>query len=186
MSDANIPGRPQDIPPQNRQEEFIALLNSSHAMLLRYVMSLVVNRHDAEDVLQRVGMVMWRRFETYESGTDFIAWATTIAFYEARNFQRTVGRARVTFDDRLFEILAAERALDIRRWNPRLEALESCLEKLDASARELVEAVYSQDLDAAELARRRGLAVQTIYNKLNFIRRALAECVERRLAEAGT
>jgi RNA polymerase sigma-70 factor (ECF subfamily) len=147
-------------------------------------MSLVVNRHDAEDVLQRAGIIMWRRFATYEAGTDFIAWATTVCFYEARNFLRTVGRARVTFDDRLLEILAAERALDVRRWNPRLDALETCLDKLDSSGRELVEAVYSQGLDASELAHRRGLAVQTIYNKLNFIRRTLAECVQRRLAEA--
>jgi RNA polymerase sigma-70 factor (ECF subfamily) len=186
MSDPPELGRSQDLPPPHRQEEFIALLNGSHALLLRYVMSLVVNRHDAEDVLQRAGMLMWRRFETYESGTDFIAWATTIAFYETRNFLRTVGRARVTFDDQLLEILAAERALDVRRWNPRLDALEACLDKLDSSGRELVDAVYGQGLDATEVARRRGLAVQTIYNKLNLIRRALAECVERRLAEAGT
>jgi RNA polymerase sigma-70 factor (ECF subfamily) len=92
----------------------------------------------------------------------------------------------VTFDDRLLQILAAERALDVRRWSPRLEALESCLKRLDASGRELVQAVYNEGLDAAELAQRRGLAVQTIYNKLNYVRRALAECVQRRLAEAGT
>lgn len=183
MSDAFQREHLDEQPPRHRQEEFIALLNSSHALLLRYVMSLVVNRHDAEDVLQHAGMVMWRRFETYESGTDFVAWATTIAFYEAKNFLRTVGRARVTFDDRLLEILAAERALDVRRWSPRFDALESCLDKLDASGRELVQAVYTQGLDANELAQRRGLAVQTIYNKLNFIRRALAECVQRRLAE---
>jgi RNA polymerase sigma-70 factor (ECF subfamily) len=91
----------------------------------------------------------------------------------------------VTFDDPLLEILAAERALGLRRWNPRLDALETCPEKLDASGRELVEAVYSRGLVATGLARRRGLAVQTIYNKLNFIRRALAECVQRRLVEAS-
>lgn len=183
MSDV-FPSEPPP-PPHDRHEEFIALLNGSHAMLLRYVMSLVANRHDAEDVLQRVGMVMWRRFDTFERGSDFIAWATTIAFYEARNFQRSVGRAHVAFDDRLLQLLAAERALDVQRWNPRLEALERCLEKLDATGRELIQAVYAQGIDAAEVAQRRGLAVQTIYNKLTFIRRALAECVQRRLAEAA-
>ena len=38
------------------------LLNGAHALLLRYVMTLVANRHDAEDVLQRASVVMWRRF----------------------------------------------------------------------------------------------------------------------------
>ena len=57
-----------------RQEEFVRLLNGTHAMLLRYVLSLVANRHDAEDVLQRASVVMWKRFGTFESGTDFVAW----------------------------------------------------------------------------------------------------------------
>lgn len=186
MEDAHEPPPQPNSRPGDRHEEFIGLLNGSHALLLRYVMSLVANRHDAEDVLQRASLVMWRRFDTYEAGSDFIAWATTVAFYEARNFQRTLGRSRVTFDDQLLQILAAEKALDVQRCGSRQEALEKCLEKLDAAGRELVEAVYTQGLDAAEIAERRGLAVQTIYNKLNFLRRALAECVQRRLAEAAS
>lgn len=169
-----------------RQEEFIRLLNGAHALLLRYVMSLIGNRHDAEDVLQRAGLVMWRRFDTYESGTDFLAWATTVAFYEARNFRRAFGRSRVKFDDQLLEILAAERALDVRRWNVRLEALDACVEKLDPAGRQIVEAVYGEGMQVSELAKRQGLAVQTVYNKLNLIRRALAECVQRRLGEAAS
>jgi RNA polymerase sigma-70 factor (ECF subfamily) len=73
---------PPDPLPQlsaERQEEFVLLLNGAHGLLLRYLMSLVANRHDAEDVLQRASLVMWRRFSTFESGTDFIAWATTVA-----------------------------------------------------------------------------------------------------------
>ena len=169
-----------------RQEEFIRLLNGAHALLLRYVMSLVGNRHDAEDVLQRAGLVMWRRFETYDSGTDFVAWATTVAFYEARNFLRSAGRSRVKFDDQLLEVLAAQRAIDVRRWDARLEALDECVEKLNPAGREIVAAVYGEGVEVAELARRQGLAVQTLYNKLNQIRRALAECVHRRLGEAAS
>ena len=99
------------------------LLNGTHAMLLRYVLSLVANRHDAEDVLQRASVVMWKRFGTFESGTDFVAWATTIAFYEVKNFQRVTGRSRLDFDDDLMQTLAAERAQHVLRWSPRMEAL---------------------------------------------------------------
>jgi hypothetical protein len=45
---------PPDPLPQlsaERQEEFVLLLNAAHGLLLRYLMSLVANRHDAEDVL---------------------------------------------------------------------------------------------------------------------------------------
>ncbi len=184
MSDPLAQSGPE-FPSAERQEEFIGLLNGAHALLLRYVRSLVVNRHDAEDILQRTSIVMWRRFHTYVAGTDFVAWATTVAFYEVRNFQRATGRSRITFDDQLLEILAAERAIDIHRWSDRSEALESCVEKLDSSGRQLVQAIYVEGMVVAEFAQRQQLAVQTIYNKLNLIRRALAECVERRIAETS-
>lgn len=161
------------------------LLNGAHALLLRYIMSLVVNRHDAEDVLQRASVVMWRRFATFEPGTDFIAWATTVTFYEVRNFQRVTGRSPLAFDNDLMQTLAAERAQHVRQWSPRMDALEHCVEKLDPASRELVDAVYTRGIEVGALAREQGRAAQTIYNKLNFVRRALAECVQRQLAEAA-
>jgi RNA polymerase sigma-70 factor, ECF subfamily len=181
------PARPDQtapLPPE-QQEEFVRLLNGAHAMLLRYVMSLVANRHDAEDVMQRASVVMWKRFGTFESGTDFVAWATTVAFYEVRNFQRVTGRSRLDFDDDLMQTLAAERAQHVQQWSPRMEALEVCVEKLDPAQRKLVEKIYTQGIAVGEVARQQGRAPQTIYNQLNFIRRALAECVERRMAGAA-
>jgi len=163
----------------------VRLLNGTHAMLLRYVLSLVANRHDAEDVLQRASVVMWKRFGTFESGTDFVAWATTIAFYEVKNFQRVTGRSRLDFDDDLMQTLAAERAQHVLRWSPRMDALEECVEKLDPAQRKLVEKIYTQGIDVGAVARQQGRAPQTIYNQLNFIRRALTECVERRMAGAA-
>lgn len=163
------------------------LLNGSHALLLRYVMSLLANRHDAEDVLQRASVVMWKRFDTFEPGTDFVAWATTVAFYEVRNFQRVTGRSRLEFfDEKLLQTLAAEGAQHARQWAPRMVALEACVEKLDPSQRVLVELIYTKGVDVGEVARQQGRAPQTIYNKLNLIRRTLALCVQRRIAEPAT
>jgi RNA polymerase sigma-70 factor (ECF subfamily) len=168
--------------PPERQEEFVRLLNGTHAMLLRYVMSLVANRHDAEDVMQRASVVMWKRFGTFESGTDFVAWATTVAFYEVKNFQRVTGRSRLEFDDELMQTLATEGAQHVHRWFTRMDALEICVKKLDPSQRVLVETIYTRGVEVGEVARQQGRAPQTIYNQLNFIRRALAECVQRQMA----
>lgn len=185
MTTDSAPTDPQQPLSAERQEEFVIQLNAAHGLLLRYVMSLVANRHDAEDVLQRASLVMWRRFGTFESGTDFVAWATTVAYYEARNFQRVTGRCRLEFDDELMQTLAAERTQHVRQWSARSEALEHCVEKLDRASATLVEAIYTEGTTALEFAEQHGCAPKTIYNKLNFIRRALAECVQRRMAEAS-
>jgi len=154
------PNPPEPLQPLSaeQQEEFVRLLNETHAMLLRYAMSMVANRHDAEDVLQRASLVMWRRFGTFEPGTNFISWATTVVFYEVRNFQRVTGRARVEFDDELMHILATERVQHLRQWSARTDALDECVQKLDAASRELVNAIYTngvQAIDVCSVGRRR-------------------------------
>lgn len=167
----------------DQHEAFVRLLNESHRRLFGYLISLLGNRHDAEDVLQRASVTMWRRFETFEPGTDFMAWASTVAFYEAKNFQRVAARSRLRFDDHLLNTLAAERLDDLRHLDDRFDALEHCVGKLDVANRKLVEAVYGDDADIGTLATQLGRAPQTLYNRLNLIRHALADCVERRLAE---
>lgn len=159
------------------------MLNASHRQLLAYLVSLLGNRHDAEDVLQRTSVALWRKFSKFEKGTNFSAWASTVAFYEAKNFQRMAARSRLQFSDELLEILAAERVGDIAQTDARHEALGHCLEKLDESGRRLVEAAYVEGSDIGLLSQQLGRARQTLYNKLNVIRRSLADCVTRRLAE---
>lgn len=166
-------------------EEFVRLLNSSHRQLLGYLVSILGNRHDAEDVLQRTSITLWRKFASFERGTNFAAWASTVAFYEARNFQRIGARSRLVFSDALLEILDTERSNDIAHTDARHEALGHCMEKLDESGRRLVEATYLEGSDIGLLAEQLGRAKQTLYNKLNIIRRLLADCVTRRLAEEG-
>jgi len=163
------------------QEAFVRLIKGAQPVLLRYVMSFVGNRGDAEDVLQRASVTMWRRFETFDPDSDFIAWATTVAFYEVRNFQRVSGRARLKFDDDLMKTLAAERAQGLAQHYSRFDALQECVGELPVASRELVEAVYTRGEDVATVAQQIGRATQTLYNRLNAVRRALAECVQRKL-----
>jgi RNA polymerase sigma-70 factor (ECF subfamily) len=164
--------------------QFVQLFNAAHRRLLGYLVSLLGNRHDAEDVLQRASLTMWRRFETFTPGTDFLAWASTVAFYEAKNFQRVAARSRLHFSEPLLQMLAEERVADLAHAEARLDALEDCVQKLDEGGQRLIEAAYFEGGDIVSLAAQLGRAPQTLYNKLNLIRRALAECVERRLAEA--
>ena len=169
----------------DRNPRFVLLLNAAHRSLLAYLVSLLGNRHDAEDVLQRASLTMWQRFDSFEEGSNFTAWACTVAFYEAKNFQRVSSRSRLHFREELLQTLADERVSDLENLDRRLDALDGCLTKLDKPARQLVQAAYFGEGSIAELASHLRRAPQTLYNKLNLIRRTLAECVEHRLAEAG-
>jgi RNA polymerase sigma-70 factor (ECF subfamily) len=182
----NDPRKSSDQPDgrvESREEQFVRLLNAAHLRLRAYLLSLLGNRHDADDVLQQASVLMWQKFDTFEPGTDFVAWASKVALYEARNFQRVSARSRLQFSEALLETLAAERLEDAQHLDQRLDALDVCIEQLDERSRQLLQGVYMENSDVAALATQLGRAKQTLYNRLAHIRRALAECIERRLAE---
>ena len=169
--------------PDQRHEEFVGLLTASHDKLLGYLLSLLGRWHDAQDVLQRASLLMWQKFGTFESGTDFMAWASTICFYEAKTFQRTASRSPLHFDDELIALLSDERAEDLKHHERRMAALEGCLEALREEDRGLLRSSCSGHGDITALAQRMGRAPRTLYNKLTILRRQLAECVMNRLLE---
>lgn len=170
--------------PNDRHEEFVTLLTAAHDKLLGYLMSVLGRWHDAQDVLQSSSLLMWRKFETYESGSNFVAWASTICFYEAKNFQRQAARSHLKFDDDLLATLATERILDLDLQGQRIAALELCLNEVGPAERELLRTAYDEHGGIIELAARLQRAPRTLYNKLTLLRRRLTECVQRRL-QAG-
>jgi RNA polymerase sigma-70 factor (ECF subfamily) len=176
MSDALQPAAPDP----GLSEQFITLLNGAHGRLLGFLLVMLGNRPDAEDVLQRASLTMWRKFGDFTPGSDFFAWASSFAFYEAKNFQRMALRSPLHFDDELLQRFAEERPADLQHREQRLAALERCIEEVEPAGRDLVREFYLKNVDLAVLAERLGRAPQTLYNKLNTIRRLLADCVNRR------
>ena len=165
---------------------FVQEFARHHERLFAYVYSLLPNRSDAEDVFQRASVTLWQKFDQYEPNTNFLSWACTVAFYETRNFLRVSGRDRLRFSDDLLALMAEERARSLEHRDPRLDALTECMKRLEGTERELLGQAYRDEESIQDLARRDGRAAQTLYNRLNQIRRKLMECVDPRvLPEAG-
>jgi RNA polymerase sigma-70 factor (ECF subfamily) len=169
--------------PAEASEQFITLLNAAHGRLLGFLRVMLGNNADAEDVLQRASMTIWRKFSEFDPSKDFFSWASSFAFYEAKNFQRTAARSRLHFDDELMHRLADERVADLDHREARLAAMDRCIEELDQDGRELVREFYLNRTEVATLADRLGRAPQTLYNKLNALRRLLGDCMKRRMAQ---
>ena len=152
-------------------ERFVAEFARHRDRLFAYVYSLLPRREDAEDVFQRTSVVLWQKVGTWETGVDFL---------------RVSGRDRLRFGDALLERLAQERAATLATRDERVAALDGCLRALDAAERELVRRAYGDDVSVRALAGESGKAAQTLYNRLNQIRRKLFECVAFKTSEART
>jgi RNA polymerase sigma-70 factor len=163
-------------------ERFVQLFAQVHDGLFAYIFSLLPHWSDAEDVFQQTSLVLWRKFGDFqpvaEKGTDFLAWACRVAFYEVRNFRRVASRDRLQFGDALLAQLAEDRKVEPQRVNQRREFLMDCVAQLPDEQRVLLRRAYEGETTIRQLAAELGRSPQTLYNRLNLIRRALLECVE--------
>jgi len=149
-------------------------------------MSLLHHAADAEEVLQETNLVLWRKFEEYQPGTDFVRWAYGIAHYEVLKVYEARSREKRLFSDKFMAMLATEAQTSLDLLEARRQALTCCLGKLSPTDRELVYRRYQPGASTRSVAEALGRSVQGARQALHRIRAALLACVGRTLAREGT
>src|ERR1700761_563428 len=94
----------------DRVNAFIRLFTANAPRLRGFAMSLIPNRADAEDVLQQANLVLWRKFDQFQLGSNFFAWASRIVYLESRDFRKRKLRSKVRFGDEFLEKIDSEAA----------------------------------------------------------------------------
>lgn len=161
--------------------EFVALLNEHRSQLLSYIFCLTRNFDDAEDVFQQVSVTLWDKFGDYTSGTNFNAWARSIAKHKVLVFLRTQRRERAKLSDLLVEQLSERQFWETGDEEEKLKALAKCQEKLSEKDREMLSRCYSERGAPLAVAQEMQRSVQSIYNSISRIRRNLYQCIRRQL-----
>jgi RNA polymerase sigma-70 factor, ECF subfamily len=166
-----------------RSDQIVQLLTNVQQQLVRYVRTLVPNRADADEVLQETNLFIWRHADEFESGTNFPAWASKIAYYQVLTYRKRQMRSRLHFSDTLVEQLASSAARNLGDESDGAEAFELCMAKLSEQDRELMTLRYEPGATVDEVARRVGRSTKAVYNALGRIRTWLLECIERTASE---
>ncbi len=164
--------------PQEGMAEFVRLLTANQSQIYAYIMSLVGNCADADDVLQETTAMMWEKFSEFKPGTDFISWGGAIAYYKVREFRRS-HREKFHFDDEVFNILSRDARRELRDANTYLSKLHDCMKKLKASDYQLVRLRYFSGVSINELSQRFNKTVRTVYYQIAKIHGLLMRCIER-------
>src|SRR4051812_13857440 len=98
------------LPEETLTDRFASLYARWHLQILRFVLTLIPDRHQAEDVVQETARVLWQKFAAYDPERPFWPWARQIAHYEALKVRKRQASTRRLFSDELVETLAEERA----------------------------------------------------------------------------
>jgi RNA polymerase sigma-70 factor, ECF subfamily len=160
---------------------FVQQLADAQRGLYAYILQLLPNRMDADDVLQATNLVMWSKRADFCESTNFPAWAARIAYYEVLTYRKKLHRDKLRFDDQLIEQLAQEASTDTGRMDSILHTLRQCMEKLSETDRELVHMQYADDLRPRQIAEQVGRSAGAIAQAMHRIRTALLNCIDESL-----
>ncbi len=132
--------------------------------------------------------MIWRKSHTFRPGTNFYGWCCRIAVLEVFKTASADGGAPLRSSDSFLEVESrSKRAENVEVLEERRRALLACLSRLVPADRELIRQRDAPSETGKSLARKLGRPANSVYQSLSRIRRALMECVKRRMAaEAQT
>ena len=164
--------------------KFVTQITQSQRQLHAFILSMVWNPVEADDVLQETNLVLWEKAAEFDESRPFLPWAMRFAQWQARAWlqRRARQRQRLIFDDDLVKLLADEAAAEVRAFDARQHALASCLQQLRPEQRELIARRYEPEASVNAMAESAGVTPKAVSDRLRRIRHALMECIERTLA----
>ena len=172
------------MPREVQVDQFMELFTAYEARLRGYILSLVPRWSDAEEISQRCSFLLWKKFDQFEVGTNFYAWACKIARLEVKDFRKRSARERVIFSDDFVDAVA-DRAIEMEEEFPeRTKALQKCIEQLPPKQRELLRLRYDEQRTVVAVAKFINKPIEGVYKSLTRIRQALHFCIDARL-QAG-
>ncbi len=167
----------------NRTEEFLRLLSRHDRALFGYILALVPRWSDADDLAQEMRIRLWQQFDKYRPGSDFGAWARSIAYYLVLAYREKASRDRLCFGLPFIESVAAEFAAFPDLLIMRQEALTRCMEKLAPSRRALIESYYAGEQTLHSIARQIGRSYEATRKAVYRTQLAIADCIKDELGE---
>ena len=162
-------------------EEFILELSQSQQRLFGFLFKRLADREQAREVLQRTNLVLCRKADNFEPGTNFKAWAMTVANYEVMAYRKTQVRERLVFTDEVFAMIGPADDGRSSAQSDRVAHLKHCLKGMSLKNRELLDWRYQGERTMEKIAEDIGSTIGAVKVKLHRLRRQLLGCIQNRM-----
>ena len=169
------------------ESEFVKRLMEHRSMLHSFAFALIRDPHLTEDILQQVAVVLWTKYSEFTPGSDFGAWARSVAYREVLAVRRSEARAHRYMDDACAqEILAAyqrrEKTVDSATHR---EALRRCMGELNPDLRDMMRCRYALSMSSRQIATKFSRTAQAVDAMVYRLKKLLSECIRTRLVAGG-
>jgi RNA polymerase sigma-70 factor, ECF subfamily len=163
-------------------DEFVRLFAKDGRWVFSYILMLVSNKADAEEVFQETCVTLWQKFDEFVPGSSFRAWATQVAHYKVLHYRDKQKGSPMLLDDTTLEAVGATAAQMTDRLDDLHWALEKCRDKLSNVDRELLDRRYEPGATTQSIADTLGRSPRAVYRSLDRIHVALYDCIRREMS----
>lgn len=165
---------------QEKLDLFVRLLSRYQGQIYSYILSVVGNYSDADDILQDTSTKLWDLFDRYEPGTDFLKWSLSVAYYRVLEYRKKAKRCNKTiYTDDFFNDLSDSAPKYLSSTREYLEKLKGCIEKLVPNDKSLIAMRYYKSIPAREIASRIDKPIRSVYSALARIQHLLLNCIKK-------
>lgn len=170
---------------------FEILVRESADSVRAFLLAWVRDPGAVEDLFQETFLVAWRNLARYDRQLPFGPWVRGIAGKLVLNHRRRLGRAKVSYCDsedlqlldRSFEEF---KTLPGDTFDEKLEALRTCLTKLNNTQRDAIRMHYEHGMHCKAIAARLGIQFEAVKKHLQRGRAALLQCMQGSLPSLPT
>lgn len=161
----------------NSTQQLTLLWTDAQPAVFSYILSLVKDFTDAEDILQKVALAVVNKFETYDPQYSFQGWAFGIARNQTRTFQRGLYKDKHVFSDEMVDLLGEtyeEMETELSQYS---EKLMQCVQKVEGRAKTVLSMRYQDEQKTGAIAKQLGLSPGNVSVILNRAHQFLKNCM---------
>lgn len=166
-----------------KSEQFFRYYNAAQRRIYAYLLMLVHNHNDAEDLHQETASILWERFDEFDKSKSFAAWAIGIARNKALDFLKSRRTSRPLFHDEFYNNISQIGVMESGDADKRLNALENCITKMSLQNQKLIHLRFEKGITAKKISQMSEYSVDVVYKKLSRIYSSLQDCISRTLLQ---
>lgn len=162
--------------------DFVARLLANQRGIYGLLVALLPHEKDLDDVFQQVCLALWQERAKFDPARPFLPWAYAFTRNVVHMHLRTTAKNRLQLSPGIIDRIVDGREEADLLAESRRAALDACLERLSSTQRDLLAKRYESPESLKEIAASMNVSAASLTMKLQRIRHALLECVERRIA----
>lgn len=163
------------------KSHFVELYSKEQKNIFLYILSMVHRQSDAEDIMQQTASEMWRRFDRFEKGTNFVSWGIAIAKYKILDYRRQKKTSRLFLSQEIYDQIIEELRKSDAYSEKMKNALQGCLGKLKEHDRKKISMHYDAGFSYSQIAKQLNTSATGIYKIMARIHTNLHKCVKQTL-----